>query len=114
MIFGLMAGAVCGSGCRKVASVKFGTPYQAVVMLNGSVYFGKLAGWGTPRPVLTDVFYVVSKTDPETQQVSNTLVQRGRELHEPDRMYLNPSMVVFVEPVGPDSQVAKLIAEAGS
>lgn len=113
-ILGLMAGAACQIGCQKVEPVKFETPYQAVLLVNGAVYFGKLEGWGTERPVLTDVFYVFAKTDPETKQVSNMLIKRGKEWHEPDRMYLNPAMVVFVEPVGRDSQVAKLIAQAAS
>jgi hypothetical protein len=62
--------------------------------------------------VLTDVFYVVTQTNPETKQVSNVLVKRGKELHGPDRMYLNPNSIVFVEPVGTDSKVAQLISEA--
>jgi hypothetical protein len=94
-------------------SSKFETPYQAVLLANGSVYFGHLHGFGGAHPVLTDVFYVVSQQNPETKQVSNVLVKRGKELHEPDRMYLNPSQVVFVEPVGTNSKVAQLIAQAG-
>jgi hypothetical protein len=43
---------------------------------------------------------------------NNVLVKRGKELHEPDRMYLNPSQMVFVEPVGVSSKVAQLIAQA--
>jgi hypothetical protein len=90
----------------------FSTPYQAVLLSNGAVYFGKLAGYRTRNPTLTDIFYIVSKTDPNTKQVSNVLVKRGKELHGPDRMYLNASQIVFVEPVGPDSKVAQLINEA--
>lgn len=93
-------------------AVSFTTPYQAVLLSNNSVYFGKLDGFGTPSPVLTDVFYIISQTNPDTKQVSNVLVKRGKELHGPDRMYLNPSSIVFVEPVGTDSKVAQLIAEA--
>ena len=89
------------------------TPYQAVLLSNGSAYFGKLPeGLGTPFPVLTDVFYVQSSTNPETKQVSNILVKRGKEWHQPDRMILNSSMIVLVEPVSPGSRVAQLIAEA--
>jgi hypothetical protein len=62
--------------------------------------------------VLTDVYYVVSQTNPETKQVNNVLVKRGKELHEPDRMYLNPNQITFVEPVGANSKVAQLIAQA--
>jgi len=104
-------------GCQPVAqtekpAVTFSTPYQAVLLSNNSVYFGKLSGYGTSNPVLTDVFYILSQTDPQTKQVKNILVKRGKELHGPDRMYLNANSIVFVEPVGTDSKVAQLIQEA--
>ncbi len=88
------------------------TPYQAVLLSNGSAYFGKLEGLGTPYPVLREVFYVQSVTNAETKQVSNVLVKRGKEWHAPDRMILNANMIVFVEPVTPGSRVAQLISEA--
>src|SRR5664279_3873878 len=47
-------------------AVTFTTPYQAVLLSNNSVYYGKLAGFGTPSPVLTDIFYIVTQTDPNT------------------------------------------------
>lgn len=90
----------------------FGTAYQAVLLSNGAVYYGKLAGFGSRNPTLTDVFYIVSKSDPTTKQVTNVLVKRGKELHQPDRMYLNATQIVFVEPVGSESKVAQLINEA--
>jgi hypothetical protein len=37
---------------------------------------------------------------------------RRHRMHEPDRMYLNPSQIVFVETVGTNSKVAQLIAQA--
>ncbi|HTT17730.1 MAG TPA: hypothetical protein VMG82_02225 [Candidatus Sulfotelmatobacter sp.] len=93
-------------------SVQFSTPFQAVLLTNGSVYFGRLQGYGGQEPVLTEVYYVVSQTNPETKQSTNVLIKRGKELHEPDRMYLNPQQILFVEPVGPSSKVAQLIAQA--
>ena len=92
--------------------VKFDTPYQAVVLTNGAAYFGKLEGYGTSRPVLKEVYYVATQTNPETKQTSNILVKRSKDLHEPDRMYLNPNQIIGVEPVGPNSKVAQLIAQA--
>jgi hypothetical protein len=71
----------------RTSSVKFSTPYQAVLLTNGSVYFGHLQDYGTSHPILTDVFYVASQTNPETKQVNNVLVKRGTELHEPDRIH---------------------------
>lgn len=94
------------------SETQFSTPYQAVLLANGSVYFGHLQGYGSHQPILTDVFYIVTQTNPETKQTNNVLVKRGKELHEPDRMYLNPNQVVFVEPVGVTSKVAQLIAQA--
>jgi hypothetical protein len=92
--------------------LKFDTPYQAVLLTNGSVYFGKLENYGTRFPVLSDVYYVQSNVNPETKQTTNTLVKRGKELHSPDKMYLNPNQIILVEPVGPNSKVAQLIAES--
>jgi hypothetical protein len=101
------------AGCfRHEESVSFDTPYQAVLLANGSVYFGKLSDYGSHHPVLTDVFYIVSQTDPTTKETKNVLVKRGKELHAPDRMYLTPTAIIFVEPVGKDSKVAQLIAQA--
>jgi hypothetical protein len=109
----LALGVGCSAGPKTDSTaVNFSTPYQAVLLINNSVYYGKLTGWGTPDPVLTDVFYIVSKSNPDTKEVTNVLVKRGKELHGPDRMYLNANQIIFVEPVGPDSKVAQLINEA--
>lgn len=97
---------------RTPRAVKFSTPYQTVLLGNGNVFYGQLQGYGTEHPVLTNVFYIVTQQNPETKQPTNVLVRRGKELHAPDRMYLNPRQIVLVEPVGPESRVAKLISEA--
>ena len=111
-LLGLMV-IVTMEGCTRTATpITFPTTYQAVLLGNNSVYYGKLTGYGTPNPVLTDVYYILSQADPQTKQVKNVLVKRGKELHGPDRMYLNPGQIIFVEPVGSDSKVAQLINEA--
>jgi hypothetical protein len=92
--------------------VVFTTPYQAVMLTNGSAYFGKLQGYGSPQPVLTDVYYIVTENNPDTKQSNKVLVKLGKlELNEPDRIYLNPSQILGVQPVGPNSKVAQLIAQ---
>src|ERR1039458_1949194 len=105
-----------GSGCSKKLTdqpaAATGASYSAVLLANGSVYFGKLEGLGSPYPVLRDVYYVQSVSDPETKKVSSILVKRGKEWHAPDRMIINDKSIVFVEPVGADSKVAQLIAES--
>ena len=86
--------------------------YYAVLLSNGLVYFGKLEGLGSAYPVLHDVYYVQTATNPETKAVSSVLVKRGKEWHSPDRMIVSEKAIVFVEPVGSDSKVAQLIAES--
>jgi hypothetical protein len=109
---------VIGAACMFVRDTRpgppvvFTTPYQAVLLTNGSVYFGKLEGYGTPRPLLTEVYYIVTENNPDTKQSNKVLVKLGKlELYEPDRMYLSPSQILGVEPVGPNSKVAQLIAQ---
>ena len=108
----VIAGAAVYWYKRPAATPEMTTPYQAVLLTNGSAYFGRLEGLGTPFPVLRDVFYVQSSQDPQTKQVSNILVKRGKEWHAPDRMIINSNMIVLVEPVSPGSRVAQLIAQA--
>ena len=79
--------------------------------------FGHLSGDRERFPVLTEVYYVVSQTNPETKpgeskQVNNVLVKRGKELHEPDRAYLNPTQIFSSSPWVQNSKVAQLIAQA--
>ena len=107
----LLAGLVLEWTARNMGA-SFPTTYQAVLLSNGAVYYGKLQGYGTPHPLLKDVYYIVSHTDANTHQTSNVLVKRGKEPHGPDRMYLNPSQIVFVETVGNSSKVADLISQA--
>jgi hypothetical protein len=63
------------------------------LLSNNSVYFGKLSGYGTSNPVLTDVYNILSKQGPTTKQVQNVLVKRGKELHGPDR--INANSIIF-------------------
>src|SRR5215472_5618037 len=116
---GILAAALALAGVAGVGvawksnrEVTFHTTYQAVLLANGAVYYAKVQGYGTPNPILTEVYYIVTQTNPETKQSTNVLVKRGKELHGPDRMYVNPNQIVFVEPVGPASKVAQLIAES--
>ena len=84
---------------------------QAVLLTTGQLFFGRLENPNSAHPVLRDVFYIQSVTDPATKQVNNVLVKRGKELHAPETMVLNASTIAYIESVGADSQVAKLIAE---
>ena len=87
------------------------TPFHGVLLSNGQAFIGRLEKAGTAFPVLREVYYVRSQTNPETKQVVNALVKRGQEWHAPDAMILNASHILLIEPVKPDSQMGKLIEE---
>jgi hypothetical protein len=92
------------------SAVSFDQTYQAVLLSNGQVYFGRLEGYGTENPVLREVFYVQSGLN-DQKQPTNILLKRGKEWHGPDRMYLNPRQIIMVEPVGSTSRVYELIKD---
>jgi hypothetical protein len=90
---------------------EFSTPFQVVALSNGQVFFGRLEGLNSDYPVLRDVFYIQARQNPDTKQVANVLIKRGNEAHAPDRMIINRKHIILVEPVGENSQIAKLIAD---
>jgi hypothetical protein len=107
----LVAVYFAGRHSAQKKTLQFETAYQAVLLSNGNVYFGKLADYGTTFPVLTDIYYIQSSVVPGGKEPVNVLVKRGKELHAPDRMYLNPNQIIMVETVGPTSKIADLISE---
>ena len=114
----ICAGAACGFLAALLLfhspyynAPRLTTDYQLVLLVNGQTFFGKLENLGSPYPVLRDVFYIQSKTDPNTKNVENSLIKRGKEWHEPDQMVLDGHQIVLIEPVKPTSMVAKLIKQ---
>ena len=108
----LSAAALAACGPFGAPDPKFDTPYQAVFLANGQVFFGRLSGAGTDHPRMDDVFYVQTQVNPETKQTTSVLIRRGKEWHGPTYMHLNARSILLIEPVGTDSKVAQLIAEA--
>lgn len=111
IMFSGAAGWIIRAGTA-VMPLKLDTPYSAVMLSNGSVYYGKLEGLGTPYPVLRDVYYVQIGVEPGTKERASVLLKRGKEWHAPNRMLLNASHIILVEPVTQGSRVAALIAES--
>ena len=81
-------------GWRTNAPPVLSTPYHAVLLLNGQAFFGRIENLHSEQIVLQDVFYIQTRTNPETKQVSNILVKRGQEWHAPDRMILNKRQIM--------------------
>ena len=107
----LLAGlTACERGHRQ-RGPEITTPYSAVLLDTGQLYYGKLTKAGSNFPELTDVYYIQSSVNQETKAVASVLVRRGNEWHGPDRMFLNQRHIVLIEPVGTNSKVALLIED---
>lgn len=102
----------CGTAGGGGSAFKMEGEYQAVFLDNGQVFFGKLSDIGSDYPLLKEIFYVQTQTNPETKEVRSILIKRGNEWHGPTSMRVNSKHIVIIEPVSPDSKVAKLITEA--
>ena len=88
------------------------SPFHAVLLTNGQVFYGQIEAADTRFPVLREVHYLSSQTNPETKQVTSVLIKRGSEWHAPDAMILNIAHVLLIEPVKPGSQMDVRIEES--
>ncbi|MHB8070191.1 MAG: hypothetical protein ACYDIC_20045 [Desulfobaccales bacterium] len=103
---GLVAGCTGGG-----SDLSFASEYQAVFLDNGQIFFGKIGEASPDYLTLKDVYFVQRQVEPD-KKARNILMRLGSEWHGPDFMRINNRHIVRLEPVAPDSQVAKLIREA--
>lgn len=90
----------------KVASTIDSSKMQAVFLIGGTTYFGKLTSLDTQNYQLTEVYYLRS------QSKDSSLVKLGCELHGPeDKMVVSREQVLFWENLKSDGQVAKAVSE---
>lgn len=83
------------------------TTWQAVTLVDGSVYYGRIAHLGSDHPVLRDAFSI--RTDGNPAAPARRIL-RGRDgPHGADHMIFPASSILHVEPIGPDSEVGRLI-----
>jgi hypothetical protein len=110
--FTVLLSLIIGPGCSREADLSFVTTYQVVFLDNGQAYIGKLEQAASPYPLLRDVFYVQRQVEGDKKEVKNVLTKRGGEWHMPEYMRLNARHIIMIEPVAPESRIAKLIQEA--
>ena len=90
-------------------------PFQAVQVTTGQVFIGRLERVGSSGfPGLREVYMLQSKVNPETKQVTNTLVKRAPDWQGADTMFLNAAHILVIEPVRPGSNIDKLIQQSRS
>ncbi|MGZ5172037.1 MAG: hypothetical protein ACXWCY_31890 [Burkholderiales bacterium] len=86
---------------------------HAVMLVNGPVYYGFLDRSTKDAIVLRDIFYVQVSTDTGNNNRINRLVRRSEtDWHGPEQMSIPIDKIMFVEVVGPNSNVAKLVNDA--
>ena len=99
--------------------------FQAVFLVGGQIYFGKLEEVNSQYLKLSNVFYIKPATaetnpdsetqDSETSQNDMTLVKLGDEVHGPeDAMMINRDQLLFFENLRPDGRVVQLIQNHAS
>lgn len=94
--------------------LSFDTPYQALLLDNGAVYYARIQRMEGEFSVLTDVYYVQSQVDTQTKQSRSVLIRRGNEWHAPNRTVVSNRHIVMIEPVTPNSKLAELITQLKS
>jgi hypothetical protein len=86
------------------------SPYSAVFLANGQVYFGVISGDAGNYLVLKNIFYLQAQQSLQSASQTQpfTLVKLGQELHGPtDEMHINRSQILFYESLRNDSSVVK-------
>ncbi|MFA5076744.1 MAG: hypothetical protein WC480_05040 [Patescibacteria group bacterium] len=93
--------------------------YQAVFLINGQVYFGKIIEQNRENVMLTAVYYLQNKTTTADVNINSsdskndwTLVKLGSEFHGPtDQMVINRDNILFIEELRSDSRVIQAISQ---
>jgi hypothetical protein len=98
-----------------------GSRYQAVFLVNGQTYFGKLQNLNSSYMKLTDVFYLQTREaenrdSANPQETSNQadlqLIKLGNEIHGPeDEMIISKDQILFFENLKTEGRVTQSINE---
>jgi hypothetical protein len=84
----------------------------SVLLVNGQIYYGVVAEAGRDFIRLSDVYYVRSGAAGADGAAQNQLVSRRKtDFHAPEWMEIPVEKIVFIEKVGDDSTVARLMAQ---
>jgi len=105
----LMSQCLYGCGNDDPDEEDFKTEYQAVLLTNGTYYFGKIEKIWPNFIELKDVYYIKSEQNQRTKIFENKLFSRRKELYLPDHMFVNNKHIVSIEPVSSSSVIVQII-----
>lgn len=92
--------------------------YQAVFLVNGQIYFGKLEDMNESSFKMTNIYYpqpeaATEESETATQQTASSgiqLIRLGDEVHGPENeMFISKEQILYYENLKSDSKVAELI-----
>lgn len=84
--------------------------YQAVVLTNGQIYFGKLSAPGGDFYYLRHVYYLTAQQTQGGRPLQRTLVKLVNDVHGPeDFMAINRSQIVYMENLRGNGKAAQLM-----
>jgi len=100
-------------------SLGTGSSYQAVFLINGQVYFGRVVKQNNDTVVLKNIYYLratapLQQSEEGAAQGSNelSLIKLGNELHGPtDEMRIVRNNVMLIEDLKDDSKVTTAIED---
>lgn len=86
------------------------TRYQAVILSNDKVYFGRLQEAGPEFFELRDAYFVRETVATEEAEGRRQVLPISREIHTPEnRMLVRKAEVVIVEDLSPQSEILQEI-----
>ncbi|TAH32968.1 hypothetical protein EYC58_02325 [Candidatus Saccharibacteria bacterium] len=119
----IIGGLLVWSKSKGEASGIDSSKYQAVFFTNGQVYFGKLTSLNDNYMKMTDIFYLQTQGQAESDDKKNPqdiaadqsnvqLIKLGNEVHGPeDEMIISRDQVLFYENLKADGKVATTIKQ---
>ena len=88
------------------------TPYQAVTLISGDTYYGRIDHLGTDHPVLRDALSLRQEVDLANQKLRYIVKRRADEANGADHMIFTSNAILYIEPVHRDSIIGRVISEA--
>jgi hypothetical protein len=99
------------AGARLTSTGETGA-FHAVTLANGAVYYGRLLEARSGYIKLGDVYYVQSgAADPNGNRDNHLVNRKKNDWHSPTVMVIPNDKVLFVEEVGAQSRIVKLIEQ---
>ncbi len=105
----LLAIAILGAALGSFSARKDYSPYSAVYLSNGDMYFGVLS-W-MPKPHLSNVWLLQRQVDGNNQP-QFSVAQFTKAFWSPvDQIFLNPKQIVWWSRLRNDSQLVKAMSD---